>query len=86
MNDPDVYRVELEAGRAPPIPWYYNFFLAAEKCRCSPWDLIPEETDRAFWFEAALIVLGAESDHAAFLHKKESSSNTYQAARPGAIG
>ena len=85
MKDPDVYWVEFEAGRAPAIPWYYAYFQAADRCNCSPWDFIPEATDRTFWFEAALIVNAAESD--AREHLSKSKSNTpYQAARPGAIG
>lgn len=87
MNDPDVYWVEHAEGRAPSIPWYYAYFQAADRCNCSPWDFIPEDTDRAFWMEAALIVNAAEGEHQQFLAKKsQSSSTTYQAARPGAIG
>jgi hypothetical protein len=75
MNDPAAYSVNVAQGLWSPVPWYYSFFVAAEKLNCRPWELVPgygtDEgwTPPEFWYHAALIMVGAEQDHTEFRRK-----------------
>jgi hypothetical protein len=54
----DVYRLELEAGRAEPLPEYVSYFALAEKLRI-PVHEVPRM--HPYWIRAAGVMLEAES-------------------------
>lgn len=81
-----MYWVEFQAGRADPIPWYFEYFQAADRCNTQPWVLIGGEQDQTknmdFWRLAALVVAAAEADHVQWIrdHPPKKSPGT-----PGTI-
>lgn len=88
LNDPEAYRVNVETGLWSPVPWYWWYFQAADRCNCSPWELIEgygtDEgyTPRDFWVEAAIIVNDAEREHARFMQSRPANSQPGQGSKP----
>lgn len=60
LANPDMYIVEVEAGRSPPIPWYVEYVRRAEQWGCPPWELLDSPTPKLFWLKAAAIVAHAD--------------------------
>jgi len=60
---PDVAHVEVEAGRAEPLPDFIGYLRAAERLNCTPWDLLEQKgPPRRWWMGATLLLASAESE------------------------
>lgn len=49
------------------MPDYYPLFIAADRCHCSPWELLTQAT---YWRDKALIVNTAENQAQEFWSKR----------------
>jgi hypothetical protein len=60
---PDVHYVEVQAGRAEPLPDFVMYLQAAERLNCSPWELTePTGPPKPWWMRATLTLAEAESE------------------------
>lgn len=60
---PDVYAVEVAAGRAAPMPDFVPYLTAAGRLNCRPWELLERRgPPRRWWMGATLLLAAAEAE------------------------
>lgn len=60
---PDVHAVEVDAGRAEPLPDFLAYLNVADRWNCPPMQLVPGQGPPLhWWMRATLLLADAEGE------------------------